>query len=79
MKLTKRKPSKKVNLASLKEMKKKIQEAIEIDSRGLKKKNPKRAVASIEKWESSGIWDEIVQEGNEAAKGIQKDQVQSKK
>ena len=34
-KLTKRKPSKKVNLASLKEMKEKIQEAIEVDSRGL--------------------------------------------
>ena len=51
-------------------MKEKIKEAIEIDSRGLKKKNPKRAVASIEKWESSGIWDEIVQEGNEAAKGV---------
>ena len=69
-KLIKKKPSKKANLASLKEMKEKIQEAIGADARGLKKKNPKRAVASIEKWENSGIWEEIVREGNEASKDV---------
>ena len=54
-KLTKKRQPKKVNLGSLKEMKEKIKEAIEVDSRGLKKKNPKRAVASVEKWQDSGI------------------------
>jgi hypothetical protein len=64
----KKKAHKKVDLAGLKEMQKKVKDLTSIDDRGLKKKNPKRAVASVEKWETSNMWREIVDEGIEKSK-----------
>ena len=40
---------------------------MEKDERGIKKTNPKRAMESLEKWENSGMWKQIIQEGNEAS------------
>jgi hypothetical protein len=55
-----KKGKKKVDLASLKDMQEEVKKQTSIDDRGLKAKNPKRAVASIEKWETSNMWQEIV-------------------
>ena len=63
-----KKTSKKVDLASLKDIQKEVKDQISIDDRGLKKKNPKRAVASVEKWATSNMWQEIVDEGMEKSK-----------
>ena len=52
---------------SIEEAKKLIKESLEKDERGIKKRNPKRAVESLEKWENSGMWKQIIQEGNEAS------------
>ena len=49
-------------------MQKKVKDLTSVDDRGLKKKNPKRAVASVEKWEISNMWREIVDEGIEKSK-----------
>ena len=63
-----KKTRKKVDLASLKDMQKEVKDQTSIDDRGLKKKNPKRAVASVEKWATSNMWQEIVDEGMEKSK-----------
>ena len=69
-KLTKKRPAKKENLASLEDLRREVKKATSTDTRGLRKKNPKRAVASVEKWQTSGIWQEIVEEGNEASRDV---------
>ena len=69
-KLTKKKTIRKENLASLEDLRKEVKRATSEDPRGLRKKNPKRAVASVEKWQTSGMWQEIVEEGNEASRDI---------
>ena len=69
-KLTKRRPAKKEDLASLEDLRKEVKKATNTDTRGLRKKNPKRAVASVEKWQTSGIWQEIVEEGDEASRDV---------
>ena len=38
------------------------------DERGIKKKNNRKSVCSIEKWKDSGLWNEIVAEGEERRK-----------
>ena len=52
---------------SIEEAKKHIKASMEKDKRGIKKRNLKRAVDSLEKWETSGMWKQIIQEGNEAS------------
>ena len=52
---------------SIEEAKKHIKASMEKDERGIKKRNLKRAVESLEKWETSGMWKQIIQEGNEAS------------
>ena len=69
-KLIKKRLTKRENLASLEDLRKEVKKATSKDTRGLKKKNPRRAVASVEKWQTSGMWKEIVEEGNEASKAI---------
>ena len=64
----KKKVHKKIDLASLKDMQKEVKDQTSIDDRGLKRKNPKRAVASVEKWTASNMWQEIVDEGMEKNK-----------
>ena len=51
-KLTKKRPTKKENLASLEYLRNEVKKAINTDTRGLRKKNPKRTVASAEKWQN---------------------------
>ena len=46
--------------ATLKELQKEVQNSVARDDRGVKSKNPKRSVNSIDKWEASSIWSEIV-------------------
>ena len=65
---TSKRGNKNIDLASLKDMQKEVKKQTSIDDRGLKAKNPKRAVASIEKWETSGLWEEILEEGVEKSK-----------
>ena len=48
-KLIKKKLTRKENLASLEDLRKEVKRATSEDTRGLKKKNPRRAVASVEK------------------------------
>ena len=52
---------------SIEEAKKHIKASMKKDERGIKKRNLKRAVESLEKWETSGMWKQIIQEGNEAS------------
>ena len=59
-KLIKKKLTRKESLASLEDLRKEVKRATSEDTRGLKKKNPRRAVASVEKWQTSGMWKEIV-------------------
>ena len=48
-KLVKKRLAKRENLASLEDLRKEVKRATSEDTRGLKKKNPRRAVASVEK------------------------------
>ena len=60
-------PDPKEGTASVEEAQKLIRESTERDERGIRKRNPKRMACSVEKWETSGIWKQIIQEGNEAS------------
>ena len=51
--------------ASLKDLQEEVQKGITKDDRGVKAKNQKRSVNSIDKWEASDIWNEIVAEGED--------------
>ena len=62
-----KKSHKKVDLAGLKDMQKKVRDLTSIDDRG-PTKNPKTATASVEKWKVSNMWQEIVDEGIEKSK-----------
>ena len=42
-----------------------MQKGITKDDRGIKAKNQKRSVNSIDKWQASEIWNEIVAEGED--------------
>ena len=50
--------------------KKLIRQTMEKDTRGIKKKNPRRRVDSLEKWENSGMWEKIIKEGEEVSKRL---------
>ena len=54
----------------MEDLRKEVKKGISADTRGLRKRNSKRAVASVEKWEISGMWKEIVEEGNVASTKI---------
>ena len=51
--------------ATLKDLQEEVQKGLTKDDRGVKAKNKKRSVNSIEKWEVSDIWSEIIAEGEE--------------
>merc|ERR1711940_121578 len=53
---------KKIDQATLKDLQEKIQRELTRDDRGVKTKNRKRSVNSVEKWKDSEIWNEIVAE-----------------
>jgi hypothetical protein len=53
--------------ATLKDLQEEVQKGLTKDDRGVKAKNQKRSVNSIDKWEASGIWNEIIEEGEERA------------
>ena len=56
---------KRTDQATLKDLQEEVKKGITRDDRGIKTKNSKRSVASIDKWESSSLWTEIVQEGDD--------------
>ena len=53
-------PDPKEGTASVEEAQKLIRESTERDERGIRKRNPKRMACSVEKWETSGIWKQII-------------------
>ena len=56
-----------MDVASVEEARRFIKTNMEKDERGIKKRNPRRAVESLENWETSGMWKQTIQEGNEAS------------
>ena len=51
--------------ATMKDLQEEVQKGLTKDDRGVKVKNKKRSVNSIDKWEASEIWNEIIVEGEE--------------
>ena len=51
--------------ATMKDLQEEVQKGLTKDDRGVKAKNKKRSVNSIDKWEASEIWKEIIVEGEE--------------
>ena len=65
----KRMPTKtlKQKRATLKETQALIGNEMSKDERGIKEKNPRKSVCTIEKWLDTGRWEEIVKEGEDAS------------
>ena len=65
---TKRKGKK--GVLDLQETKDLIKETMEKDWRGVKSRNKNKHIHSIEKWHDTGMWEEILKEGEEASERL---------
>ena len=60
-------PQPEMDIVSEEEARRFIKTNMEKDEGGIKKRNPRRSVESLEKLETSGMWKQILQEGNKAS------------
>ena len=67
---SRRTQERKKKVLDLKETKNLISETMEKDSRGVKTRNKNKHIHSIEKWHETGMWEEILKEGEEASNRI---------
>ena len=67
---SRRTQERKKKVLDLKETKNLISETMEKDSRGVKTRNKNKHIHSIEKWHDTGMWEEILKEGEEASSRI---------